>query len=556
MDPILPPGLGPDGLLERFIDQTKKTFNIGQPQKPAAPSPSVSPKQRATGIGGRTGPASAQNAGGPSVGPAPTNKTPKPKVTPKVTPATPKIGPGKLLGGAFTGLGVFDGVQNIRKGNYGLGATEILGAFASPMQLLTAGAGILLTASPTSKNDTISANETKLTPEQKKLRDQLASKRPQPPKSVVEPVTVDPTPDPEDPPAPKRDVPVVTVPLTDDEGNVAPSQTPATDSAPSVRTNENGVVQKGRSLSGANATLANLGIGPLQDAGRFFDPQYAPSTPQSNIDKGTSKSEKDMDFSVEDAVAMGMDRAAAERFKSQGGRETVITGDGPMITGQNTDDPTTGISDKPDQAEGLSRIQLATSGIKADPRFMSGGARRAAKAAFLDPANSGYNAIRARDAAVGISEDGVLLNGEFREWAGDLEPGMKRKARFAATGSGFSTKESQQEWADLFLKRAEAAKPDVPDSSNTGAPTVTPTTQTPQAPQSPQASEPPATPKGQRKIGDIRISAADYKKMIGPIGDYVPEVAGLGVESTYDPVTKMWRILRTTDRQGNEKVYN
>ena len=44
--------------------------------------------------------------------------------------------------------------------------------------------------------------------------------------------------------------------------------------------------------------------------------------------------------------------------------------------------------------------------------------------------------------------------------------------------------------------------------------------------------------------------------MVGPIGDYVPEVKGLGVESTYDPVTKMWRILRTTDSQGNEKVYN
>ena len=488
-------------------------------------------------------------------GPAPQPVTPKAQAVAKGS----KFGLGKLIGGALTGLGIYDGVQNIRQGNYGLGATEIAAAVASPVQLLTAGAGILLTATPTSKNDTISANEQQLTPEQKKVRDQLASQRPQVPESVTDPVTVDPTPKPDaDTPAetPKRDVPKILIPLTDDQGNVKPGQTPATDSAPTVRRNGNGIVQKGKSLSGANATLANLGLGPLQDAGRFFDPQYSPSTSQSNIETGTSKGKKDMDFSVEDAVTMGMDRATAERIKAGGSRETLITGEGPMITGQNTDDPTTGVSDKPDVAEGLSRIQLATSGIKADPRFMSGGARRAAKAAFLDPANQGYNAIRARDAAVGISQDGVLLNGEFREWAGDMDADTKRRARFAATGSGFATKESQQKWAELFLKRAEAAKPDVPDASNTGAPTITPTTQTPQAPATPQAPETPATPKGQRKIGDIRISNADYQKMVGPIGDYVPEVKGLGVESTYDPVTKMWRILRTTDSQGNEKVYN
>lgn len=74
-------------------------------------------------------------------------------------------------------------------------------------------------------------------------------------------------------------------------------------------------------------------------------------------------------------------------------------------------------------------------------------------------------------------------------------------------------------------------------------------------------TEPAATPSGADKyqgvdIGKIRISNADYNKMTGPIGDFIPQLKGLGAETTFDPVTKTWRIIATTDSAGVTKTYN
>ena len=75
----------------------------------------------------------------------------------------------------------------------------------------------------------------------------------------------------------------------------------------------------------------------------------------------------------------------------------------------------------------------------------------------------------------------------------------------------------------------------------------------------PKPTETPATPQGAYAgvdINKIRISNADYNKMTGPLGDFIPQLKGLGTETTFDPVTKTWRILATTDRSGATKTYN
>ena len=82
------------------------------------------------------------------------------------------------------------------------------------------------------------------------------------------------------------------------------------------------------------------------------------------------------------------------------------------------------------------------------------------------PAGSGYNAIRARDAAVGVSNDGVLLDGELRQWADGVDEKTKRRAAYVASG-GFDRREQLDEWTGQFLqpgsqKAPEKAEPQVP----------------------------------------------------------------------------------------------
>ena len=232
---------------------------------------------------------------------------------------------------------------------------------------------------------------------------------------------------------------------------VDPPTPPTPEALGAVRTNENGVVQVGRSLSGANAALEGLGLAPLQDAARFF--------------KGGSG--RTSGYSAEDAQTMGMSKADAETIGAGGSVETLITPTSAGATGQDASNPQAGISGAADAGEAKRTIADATAGIGPDPRYSKGAIRRAAVRAFLDaPAGSGYNAIRARDAAAGISrvpgQEGVLINGEFREFADGVDARQMRQAAYAATGDGFATKEGQQEWANLFLKLAAEAKSDTP----------------------------------------------------------------------------------------------
>ena len=88
-----------------------------------------------------------------------------------------------------------------------------------------------------------------------------------------------------------------------------------------TRTNENGIEQKGKDLSSINSNLSAVGVGPLQDMGRFFDggafKVNAPATKETK--------EQAEEFSVDDAVAMGMPKSQAESINVVKLTETLIT---------------------------------------------------------------------------------------------------------------------------------------------------------------------------------------------------------------------------------------
>ena len=119
--------------------------------------------------------------------------------------------------------------------------------------------------------------------------------------------------------------------------------------------------------------------------------------------------------------------------------------------------------------------------------------------------------------------------------------------------SGIEMNEVAKGFAQDYIERVKKGevKTDKPDAPKTPATAETAIT--------PEPTEPAATPAGAYEgvdIGKIRISNAEYNKMTGPLGDFIPQLKGLGTETTYDPVTKSWRILATTDSTGATKTYN
>jgi len=79
--------------------------------------------------------------------------------------------------------------------------------------------------------------------------------------------------------------------------------------------------------------------------------------------------------------------------------------------------------------------------------------RMAARAAFLDPNNKGYGAIRARDKAVGAFDQngtgGMRINDEFVQF----KDGMSADARFELAGGGIQSKEDAQDFLKKFTNR-------------------------------------------------------------------------------------------------------
>ena len=59
-----------------------------------------------------------------------------------------------------------------------------------------------------------------------------------------------------------------------------------------------------------------------------------------------------------------------------------------------------------------------------------------------------------------VHEDGVLLNGTFREWAPGMDQKTKTAARYSAAGGAFNTKEGLDEWTGQFLAPDSEATPE------------------------------------------------------------------------------------------------
>ena len=258
----------------------------------------------------------------------------------------------------------------------------------------------------------------------------------------------------------------------------APTPAPTGPTPETTRTSPTGIEQKGKDLSSINSGLSAVGVGPLQDMGRFFDGGAF------KVDAPATKETKEQaeEFSVDDAVAMGMPKSQAESIKRGEITETVITPTAAGTVGGNPENPQDGTSAKPTVAERVRQIRGARQqefasrpGNRAfeqpDETPAASGPnamRRAARSAVLDaPAGQGVmGVIGARDAAVGISDDGVLVDGELRRWGEGVDQKTKRRAAYVATG-GFGTREKLDEWTGQFLqpgseKTPEKAEPQVP----------------------------------------------------------------------------------------------
>lgn len=447
------------------------------------------PPKNQSGIGGKLGPqAGANGRPGPYVSDAPVNRPKTPTTqTPKTT-APPKAQNFlqrqlSRFGGVLKTAGVAGGVQQLRDGD--------------PMGLLTIGlsapkatvmaTGLVLADQRPAGGAIYDENGNylpgmkemnTLSPAQIKLKKELEAKRAQGNQKPTAELS-------EEPPAPLTDDEVTPDPTPETETptptpDPSPSPTPETETpgtgGDTTKISPTGIVQKGKSLSSANASLEALGIGPLQDAGRFVNggQGFQIETPAP---KGTKA--EDVDFSSDDGIAFGMTEGEAASRAAGNTIETVITPTSTGTTGKNTSDPQEGASDKPNNADKVRAVRFnrrsAAMGFngadfsgdepdnsKLTSPMYANSARNAARSAFLDaPAGQGTQGpLRARDAAVGVHEDGVLLNGKFREFAPGLDQKTKAAARYSAAGGAFNTQEGLDEWTGNFLAPDSDAAPE------------------------------------------------------------------------------------------------
>ena len=168
----------------------------------------------------------------------------------------------------------------------------------------------------------------------------------------------------------------------------------------------------------------------------------------------------------------------------------------PGTVGGKPENAEDGTSSKPDVADQVRQIRMHRNkrdqleGFSVDEPF--GGkdetkgngmtaSRRAARAAFLDPNNKGYAAIRARDRAVGAfhqyDQGGMKIGDDIHMF----NEGMSKDARFELSGNGIKSKEDAQAFLNKYVQGfGEAAPTDSP--TEPPASEQTETTLTPQTP--------------------------------------------------------------------------
>ena len=268
---------------------------------------------------------------------------------------------------------------------------------------------------------------------------------------------------------------------------------------PDTRVTPTGITQTGKNLglkdiNGLFASLNERGQmskGDLPSANKFFS-EALPTTPE-----GTEQQSP----------------PAGETSGENNG--AVIEPTVPGTLGGNPDNAEDGTSSKPDIAEEVRTIRMKRNsgrGSRRDPRNRDGGSdepfggvsetkgngmsaeRRAARAAFLDPNNKGYGAIRARDRAVGAFHQydtgGMNIDGKVY----NFKDGMSKDARFELSGGKIDSKEAAQAFMNKYIQGfGEAAPTDSPVEPPVSEQTQT--TLTPDVPRNPSTAEKPSNPK-------------------------------------------------------------
>ena len=250
-----------------------------------------------------------------------------------------------------------------------------------------------------------------------------------------------------------------------------------------TRVSAGGVVQKGLNLDAVNALFKSqsdkgmMSAGGLGKSSKYLSAALpATEVGTLQLDKpfvpGASPTQKP-NVSSSDEPSLPYGTQLPEGTKP-------FASTTPYKTGGTPSEPQDGTSPKPDRVERIRQVAFNGADFSGDepddstlvsPMYANN-ERNAARAAFLDPNNKGYNAIRARDRAVGAFHQydtgGVMIDGEIQEF----NKGMSRDARFELSG-GLSSAEQAQKFKDKYLKGVVA------DTGETGTTPTTTTTETP-----------------------------------------------------------------------------
>ena len=253
-----------------------------------------------------------------------------------------------------------------------------------------------------------------------------------------------------------------------------------------------GIVQKGITLGGINELFASLSSadrkgGAVMTAGDLGSGSKFLSEALPTTDGGDEQAAKPFTLSQVD-LDEGYDSSdGAYPGKSTAFTQTAST----PATTSNPDDVQDGASEKPTIADNVRTVRMErNSGTNWGARTAADNSdeRLKARAAFLDPNNKGYGAIRARDRAVGAFDQngvgGVNIDGKLY----NFKEGMSRDARFELAG-GLGSKEDAQEFLNKYVQTVDA-KPEAAEIPTATA-AVTPE---PEAPASEQTNTTIGTP--------------------------------------------------------------
>ena len=259
----------------------------------------------------------------------------------------------------------------------------------------------------------------------------------------------------------------------------SPETTETTKPDDGTRVSAGGVVQKGMDLDAINALFKSQSDKGMMSAGKLGNSSKYLSAALPATEVGTLQLDKPFvpgasptqkpNVSSSDEPSLPYGTQLPEGTKPYASTT-------PYKTGGTPSEPQDGTSPKPDRVERLRQIGFNGADFSGDepddstlvsPMYANK-ERNAARAAFLDPNNKGYNAIRASDRAVGAFDQngtgGVMIDDEIQYF----NKGMSRDARFELRG-GLNSAEQAQKLKDKYLKAVVA------DTGETG---TTPTTTT------------------------------------------------------------------------------